>query len=70
MTTSPGERGGQTVLETGIQSFSRMWAKELISFSLQSFYDNFKEGKIVHEDLLAKLKEKVTKFENSVNQYI
>lgn len=70
MATSPGERGGQTVLETGIQSFSRMGAKELISFSLPSFYDNFKEGKIVHEDLLAKLKEKVTKFENSVNQYI
>ena len=47
-----------------------MGAKELISFSFPSFYDNFKEGKIVHEDLLAKLKEKVTKFENSVNQYI
>ena len=70
MATSPGGRGGQAVLETGIQSFSRMGAKELISFSFPNFYDNFKEGKIVHEDLLAKLKEKVNKFENSIDQFI
>ena len=36
MATSPGGRGGQTVLETGVQSFSRMGAKELISFSFPS----------------------------------
>lgn len=68
MATSPGGRGGQTVLETGIKSFSRMGAKELVSFSLPSFYDNFKDRKIVHQDLLALLKEQISKFENSVNQ--
>jgi chromate reductase len=70
MATSPGGRGGQTVLETGVQSFSRMGAKELISFSFPSFYDNFKDGKIIHENLLISLKEQVNKFENAVNQSI
>ena len=68
MATSPGGRGGKTVLETGIQTFSRMGAKELVSFSLPNFYDNFKEGKIVNEELLTSLKEKVNEFENSINQ--
>lgn len=68
MATSPGGRGGKTVLETGVQLFSRMDTKKLISFSLPSFYDNFKEGKIINMDLLASLKEQVNKLENSVNQ--
>jgi chromate reductase len=68
MSTSPGGRGGQTVLETGVQSFSRMGAKKIVSFSLPSFFDNFKEGKIVQQDLLVLLKEQLKKFENSINQ--
>jgi chromate reductase len=68
MASSPGGRGGQTVLETGVQSFSRMGAKELISFSLPSFYDNFKDGKIVNVDLSATLKDHVSKLENFINQ--
>ena len=47
-----------------------MGAKELISFSFPSFYDNFKDGKIIHENLLISLKEQVNKFENAVNQSI
>ena len=68
MATSPGARGGQTVLEVGSQTFSRMGAKELVSFSLPSFYDNFKEDKIVNEEVLSSLKEKVNQFEGFVNQ--
>lgn len=68
MATSPGGMGGRFVLEAGTQKFSRMGAKELISFSLPNFYDNFKDGKIVNEELLGSLKEQVNKFENSVNQ--
>ncbi|PQJ82356.1 NADPH-dependent FMN reductase [Polaribacter glomeratus] len=68
MATSPGARGGKTVLETGSQTFSRMGAKELISFSLPSFNDNFKEGKIINEELLASLKGNINKFENFLNQ--
>tara|TARA_R110002049_G_scaffold25194_12_gene88628 strand:- start:2442 stop:2975 length:534 start_codon:yes stop_codon:yes gene_type:complete len=68
MATSPGARGGQSVLEAGSERFSRMGAKELISFSFPSFYDNFKEGKVVNEELLTALKQEVNKFEKSVNQ--
>ena len=68
MATSPGGRGGKSVLETGVQAFSRMGAKELVSFSLPSFYDNFKDGILINEDLLLLLKAQVKKFENSVNQ--
>ena len=68
MATSPGARGGQSVLETALSRFSWQGAKELIPFSLPSFYDNFKEGKIVNAELLAGLKEQVTQFENAVNQ--
>lgn len=68
MATSPGSRGGVTVLDAGIARFSRMGAKELVSFSLPNFYDNFKEGKVVNEELLSALKEKVSEFEHFINQ--
>jgi NAD(P)H-dependent FMN reductase len=67
MATSPGGMGGRFVLEAGTQKFFRMGAKELISFSFPNFYDNFKEGKVVHEELLKSLKEQIVKFENAVN---
>lgn len=68
MATSPGARGGQSVLEAGSERFSRMGAKALVSFSFPSFYDNFKDGVIVNEELLEALKQEVNKFENFVNQ--
>ena len=68
MATSPGARGGLSVLETAIARFSRQGAKELISFSLPNFHDNFKEGTIVDIAFSSSLKEKVTTFENAVNQ--
>jgi chromate reductase len=68
MATSPGGMGGRFVLEAGVQKFSRMGAKQLVSFSFPNFYDNFKEGKMLDEDLLKALKEQVYTFENFVNQ--
>ncbi len=67
MSATPGARGGASVLEAGIARFSRSGAKELVSFSFPNFYDNFKEGKIVNEDLSSQLKEKVKEFEQSIN---
>ncbi|KGL62907.1 NADPH-dependent FMN reductase [Polaribacter sp. Hel1_85] len=68
MATSPGGMGGKFVLAAGEQRFSRQGAKELITYSLPNFYDNFKEGKIINEDLLASLKVQVNLFEKAVNQ--
>ncbi|WP_159951246.1 NADPH-dependent FMN reductase [Polaribacter septentrionalilitoris] len=68
MAASPGARGGASVLESGIARFSRMGAKELVSFSFPNFYDNFKDGKIINTTLLEDLNEKVNEFEALVNQ--
>lgn len=67
MATSPGPRGGLSVLEAGADRFSKMGANEVITFSLPSFQDNFKEGKLVNESLFLSLKEKISHFENAVN---
>ena len=68
MATSPGGRGGATVLQAAATSFPHMGAKSIVSYSLPSFYDNFKEDKIVNDELLSSLKESVNEFEDSVNQ--
>lgn len=68
MATSPGAMGGRFVLAAAEQRFPRQGAKELTTFSLPNFYDNFKEGKLINEELLATLKAKVFEFENNVNQ--
>lgn len=68
MAASPGGLGGRFVLAAGEQRFSRQGAKELVIFSFPNFYDNFKDGKIVNEELLAALSEKVIQFEGFVNQ--
>lgn len=47
MATSPGGRGGLTVLQTAQSSFPHMGANILGSFSLPSFYDNFKDGVVI-----------------------
>lgn len=66
MATSPGGRGGVTVLNAAATSFPHMGAKSITTFSLPGFYDNFKEGRIVNEDLATALNEKVNEFENSL----
>lgn len=68
MATSPGGMGGQFVLSAGEQRFSRHGASDIVTFSLPSFYDNFKDGKITGEDLLIALKEQVNTFEKLVNE--
>ena len=60
--------GGQFVLSAGEQRFSRHGASDIVTFSLPSFYDNFKDGKITGEDLLIALKEQVNTFEKLVNE--
>jgi len=66
MATSPGGRGGATVLNTAATSFPHMGAKSITTFSLPGFYDNFKEGKIITDEFASILKEKVNEFENSL----
>ena len=68
MATSPGARGGASVLSIAKNGFPHMGGNIVSEFSLPSFYDNFQEGKVVNEELLNSLKDQVNKFENVVNQ--
>lgn len=60
MATSPGERGGLSVLEAANDRFTREGNTILATFSLPSFGENFKEGEgIISEKLKAELVEKI-----------
>jgi len=53
LSTSPGGRGGATVIEAGKATFPRMGADLRASFSLPSFHDNFAEGEGIRDPELA-----------------
>jgi len=66
MATSPGGRGGLSVLEIAEDKFPRMSANISSSFSLPFFQKNFSEGKIIDENLDNKLKQAVTEFQKAL----
>ena len=66
MATSPGGRGGVSVLANASAYFPHAGASEVISFSLPKYFDSFKEGEIVNEDLKKSLLEKVSQFESKL----
>jgi len=68
MATSPGSRGGSSVLSIAKIGFPHMGGNIIADFSLSSFYDNFKEGKIINEDAFSLLEDQVNKFNNVINQ--
>jgi len=51
MASSPGARGGATVLEIAKDRFPFMGGNIVASFSFPSFNDNFKDGKVVNTKL-------------------
>ena len=67
LSTSPGGRGGASVLSIAKNGFPHMGGNIKADFSLPNFYDNFKEGTIVDEVLRKDLKLAVDKFSNSLN---
>ena len=63
MATSPGGRGGATVLEAGKATFPRMGADLKATFSLPSFYDHFEAEKgITDSEMEAKLETALAAF--------
>ncbi len=66
MATSPGARGGQTVLNIAVERFPYHDADIVGEFSLPSFHDNFSNGKIIKEELDQELKEQVEQFKNAL----
>lgn len=66
MATSPGGRGGQTVLDIAKGRFPYMGGNIVADFSLPSFGDNFSESGIKDETLAQKLEEAVFVFSKAV----
>jgi len=58
MASSPGTRGGMSVLETAKMLYPYAGAKIVADFSLPSFYDNFNDG-ISNEELSNTLNQKI-----------
>ena len=54
LATSPGGRGGATVVEAAKATFPRMGADLRASFSLPSFYDNFDAESGIKQETLAR----------------
>lgn len=66
MATSPGARGGATVLEIAKGRFPYMGGNIVSSFSLPSFSDNFSENGILDTELSNNLKNAITIFEKAI----
>lgn len=67
MATSPGGRGGATVLEAAAATFPHLGGNVVATFSLPSFYDNFEDGAgITDEDLKSRLAEAVRSFQEAL----
>lgn len=67
MATSPGGRGGQTVLGIAVNKLKRMTENTVVHFSLPSFGQNFSEEKgIINIELLEQFTEQKAVFEKSL----
>ncbi|MGB0879162.1 MAG: NADPH-dependent FMN reductase [Polaribacter sp.] len=66
MATSPGGRGGATVLTIAKNKFPYMGGNIVADFSLPNFYDNFKEGSITNKSLNSQLQEAVAILEEKI----
>lgn len=66
MATSPGGRGGQSVLEIAKDRFPRHDAQIIADFSLPNFGANFSGSKITNKELDKELRNKVKLFKNAL----
>lgn len=66
MATSPGGRGGASVLQLAKNTFSHLGGNIIADFSLPSFAQNFSEDGIIDAQLKQDLAEATIKFENAI----
>ena len=66
MATSPGGRGGISVLETAVTRMPFHGAKIVGSFSLPFFQDNFKDGTLINNEFQDQLKSLVHKLNKAL----
>ena len=66
LATSPGARGGQTVLDIALGRFPYMGGQIVGSMSLPSFFDNFKDGELADEKLKSQLLKLLKDFQKAI----
>jgi len=66
MATSPGARGGGTVLEIAKGRFPYMGGNIVGAFSFPSFNENFENGVVINEELKTDLNKEIRALENSL----
>lgn len=66
LATSPGGRGGQTVLNLAAGSFPHLGAKVTGSLSVPTYFDNFKEGELVDGPIKQNLLLEIEKFQKEI----
>ena len=66
MATSPGARGGMSVLASAKQTFPHLGGNIIADFSLPSFYDNFSETGLKDEKLDKDLNEKIKALQDAL----
>ena len=66
MATSPGGRGGSSVLEIAKNRFPYMGGNIVAEFSLPSFHKNLNGNEIIDEELSNKFKQAITMFESTI----
>lgn len=67
LSTSPGARGGQTVMESAKGVFPYFGANIKNTFSFPNFYDNFKDGEIVNDTLKQQVDEVIADFKSNLS---
>ena len=66
LSTSPGARGGQSVMAMARDRFPRHNGNIVFSLSFPSFNDNFKDGEVVNPELKSELEKGVSLLEESI----
>lgn len=66
LSTSPGPRGGQSVMESAKNIFPFFGGNIVNTFSLPNFQSNFAGGKITNDELNQQLTEQITAFKTSL----
>lgn len=66
MSTSPGPRGGGGVFASAKMAYPHQGGNIVGEFTLPSFFDNFKDGKVATEELDANLNAEVLKLQGAL----
>jgi NAD(P)H-dependent FMN reductase len=66
LATSPGARGGKTVLDIALGRFPFMGGQIIGNMAVPSFFDNFKDGKMVNKELKLNLYKLVEDFKRAI----